>query len=329
MGWTPITSGVDWQAASFVNEYIAALNERKTVIGQSENLVAEVAAGDDISAATFWGEPYLGFGIGLQSQILAIAPFNFVDPSTASDLTGLTTAAFWTASTFKQAIAGNIGGFRRYTTHPDDGGSVGYGIMQQGDIIGPWIFEDLQSALNKMVWKLGAGSWVNSTSWITPTKTASTLAAAQASALASHPENTSTGTFSPQSYAFVGRNGSSYSASLISRSADVRVSLYNGDDPSTKYACEVDWNINIIPATEFSAGGESWITGPSVYSLLDTSSHAAGPTSLDSIQVGDHAYIMSWPALPGGDPAASSRGLEGDAPLTVIRWDVVNGFEYV
>jgi hypothetical protein len=43
--------------------------------------------------------------------------------------------------------------WRRYTTHPDDGGSVQYGKCQAGDIIGPWLWEDLQACINCMVWR--------------------------------------------------------------------------------------------------------------------------------------------------------------------------------
>lgn len=45
-------------------------------------------------------------------------------------------------------------GWRRTTVHPDDEAFTAfeYGLMVPGDIIGPWIFEDLQKAMVAMQW---------------------------------------------------------------------------------------------------------------------------------------------------------------------------------
>lgn len=50
--------------------------------------------------------------------------------------------------------------WRRYTTHPDEGGGVAYGNIQEGDIIGLWLFQDLYAVLNVLVWTAdGIPSW--------------------------------------------------------------------------------------------------------------------------------------------------------------------------
>lgn len=60
----------------------------------------------------------------------------------------------WTFTTFKAAIGTNdsattIGGlFRRFTDKPlAEGGTVQYGVAQPGDIVGPWLWEDLNKAM--------------------------------------------------------------------------------------------------------------------------------------------------------------------------------------
>lgn len=51
--------------------------------------------------------------------------------------------------------------FRRYTTHPDDGGGDLAGVIQAGDIIGHWLFEDLMKVFNALVWTGKNVSWVS------------------------------------------------------------------------------------------------------------------------------------------------------------------------
>ncbi len=51
--------------------------------------------------------------------------------------------------------------FRRYTTHPDDAGVDLEGVIQAGDIIGHWLFEDLMKVYNALVWTPGVVSWIS------------------------------------------------------------------------------------------------------------------------------------------------------------------------
>jgi len=148
MAWTTLTTPYDWQDVDFVNEFRGAEREREKAIGGPAG-PADVSAGEDIQDKDFWEDR--------QTWCLDHCT-EFVKTKNASggDLTpvswdGDEDIDNWTLATFKTRIAGNAGGFRRYTTHPDDGGTALYGVMQVGDYIGDWIFEDLQAAYNLLV----------------------------------------------------------------------------------------------------------------------------------------------------------------------------------
>jgi hypothetical protein len=55
----------------------------------------------------------------------------------------------YTLTTFRTEAGLNASGFRRATAWP---GSFSYGKIQAGDIIGPWIVEDLQKAFDALRW---------------------------------------------------------------------------------------------------------------------------------------------------------------------------------
>ena len=64
--------------------------------------------------------------------------------------------------------AGITGGlFRRATECDEDGEPIfleaesegDYGLIQSGDIVGPWVFEDLQACLSEMLWTAGGSTW--------------------------------------------------------------------------------------------------------------------------------------------------------------------------
>lgn len=67
----------------------------------------------------------------------------------------------WTPSRFFPHVTGEstATGFRRYTKHPSQGGTLLYGPAQSGDIIGKWIFEDLQAAFGLMTRTLHKPQW--------------------------------------------------------------------------------------------------------------------------------------------------------------------------
>lgn len=99
---------------------------------------------------------FVGYWTALQ-HYTENAAIKYVDhingPFSTHPDTGVESVAHFSLATFREAAGLNALGFRRATEW--DGivdPEWSYGFMQVGDIIGPWIFEDLQKALGILKW---------------------------------------------------------------------------------------------------------------------------------------------------------------------------------
>ena len=155
--FTTITAGMDWQDVDFINEMVTTLREHQSVAGVS--LTDEVGAGDDIQSVAFWN--------GIQTSLEAICT-SYITSTTPPDFENLGTEEIpiwfpvdWTLFTLAawRTEAGiHADGFRRATEWipgADDGtweNDVDFspGKMQAGDIIGPWLFDDIQKGLDAL-----------------------------------------------------------------------------------------------------------------------------------------------------------------------------------
>lgn len=152
MAFTLIGAGVDWQAASFCNEYRNAQNERSQAIGGAA--VADIAAGEDIQDKDFWK----AFQEWQETNCTSFVDHNAVIPGQAS--VPLLTLAAWQADAGLNVSATPGQSFRRATSwSPPAAPSYSYGYMQAGDIIGPWIFEDLQAGFKSLKWTTESGNY--------------------------------------------------------------------------------------------------------------------------------------------------------------------------
>jgi hypothetical protein len=149
MAWTTAPSAdMDWSALTFFNQFPAALNER----GQS---LGTFAVGNDIqNHANFeaWQE-------AIEKLLTSFLVSHDTGTKRADDyyltnnLTNYTTLA-----SLMSAAGLTNSNWRRYTTHGTDLG----GQCQAGDIIGPWLFEDLYKCINALIWSGYSPSWTNS-----------------------------------------------------------------------------------------------------------------------------------------------------------------------
>jgi len=130
-----IPAGQTWQ--TLLDEITLAYSERCQAIG----VVAYTPVdGKDVQAALYWAtfQGWLEGSCGL-----------FVDHENGP-LNGAGDAfLYFTLATWRAAATLNASGFRRST---NGGVSFLYGQMQEGDDIGPWIFEDLQKGFGALKW---------------------------------------------------------------------------------------------------------------------------------------------------------------------------------
>jgi len=153
--FTKIIDGLDWTNVSFLDEIINAYDERAQAIPTS-NIPYPIVAGTDIQNKYIWA----GIQAWLETNCV-----NYVNHTLT--LNGLTATDFAFTLTTWRAVAGlDSSGFRRATNWdpltnvwtnlsdpmytPAQGG--GFGNMVAGDIIGPWIIDDLQKAFTALKW---------------------------------------------------------------------------------------------------------------------------------------------------------------------------------
>lgn len=161
--WTPATY---WNAVALLNEYVAAINERNAVLGL--NPEAAFVVGDYVNHPRD-GRPFdpaQGLIRLVQNWIVA----NYAQFAASHDAGDPRQPGYWTnraavlnyATLAEVFAAANLpySHFRRYVDGPPErGGTVQYGLHQTGDIIGWWLFYDLQALLAVLVHRQRTLTW--------------------------------------------------------------------------------------------------------------------------------------------------------------------------
>lgn len=102
--------------------------------------------------------PYCGHGqsyfASLQQELEVLSPM-YIDHDNGPLTDAGDNFLYFTLDNWRAAAGLNANGFRRST----DGSSFSYGQMQSGDIIGPWIFDDLQKGFGALKWVAGSLGW--------------------------------------------------------------------------------------------------------------------------------------------------------------------------
>lgn len=130
-----------WQ--TLLNELTLAYSERRQAVGDA----AYIATDDkDIQACRYWST-IQGW---IETNCLVF--IDITGPLTPDK----TAFLFYTLASFRSVAGLHEDGFRRVPEGVEWNGTDdpvwSYGQMQEGDIIGPWIFEDLQKAFSVMLW---------------------------------------------------------------------------------------------------------------------------------------------------------------------------------
>ena len=152
--FTSVTNqGTPYLTVTIVNELIESINERLSP--EDTNMLAAVGSGFNIQQQSFWSN--------IQHRVIATASEGTTNGQWCH-YTGLTNTA---STPIERYTTNNIPtfytnafipkGFRRASSLTstnkwrDYGDSMyGYGYIQIGDIIGPWVIDDLQKAINEI-----------------------------------------------------------------------------------------------------------------------------------------------------------------------------------
>ena len=164
-GFTAIVDGLDWTDTGFLTELWLSYAEREAVYDRTWSAKTNVVAGEDAQALK------VADGMGwsnLQEYVEVLVP-NYVDHTAV--ITNLLTIPMFTVTNWRSVAGVYTGGYRRATHYDpanDDWTDLadpmytaaqtgGFGIARSGDIIGPWIFDDLQKGLSALKWTTAEG----------------------------------------------------------------------------------------------------------------------------------------------------------------------------
>jgi len=150
--FTAVTLITDWAAQAFGTELALAVYERKRAAGISSAGASSVSAGDDAQAASFWAD--------LQDALEDLCT-SYVNHTVSIHQEAA--VPMFTLSSWRAEAGLSSSGFRRATTWPTDWTNMAdpaysFGQAQAGDIIGPWIFEDLQNGCSALQWTVANAS---------------------------------------------------------------------------------------------------------------------------------------------------------------------------
>ena len=343
MGWTTITQNVEWQPASFVNEFQGAVLERSLAAGGlTTSEWADISAGDNIQGAEVSTPTQDRGWKKMQERLETMASPNVVLQTgfiVSHDANGASLGAGyyderavvrWTLSAWRTA-SGIPSGFRRATTLPADwtdynDAAFSYGLMQVGDIIGPWIFQDLQDGLNTLVW-----TDVKSPTWSREgennekdgSDTGATWAATKTATETAYDGDTSTsgaapyaateGVFFNPNYGARMRRAYSYLTASVPHHVERDVEFYN-------YAEELVG----ADSSDFNANGDT--VAEDTWKLWLTDSPANAAVAVVSSSVLGSLTRPVWCDQPNGGSTARSYGITDER--LIVRWDVTNGFVY-
>ena len=345
--WTPTTSGMDWQAASFLNELKAGIAERWNAVW-NDGSVPVVAAGDDIQAASFWASMQNTFldPTGALPMVTRFVDtvngpttFDNVTPTGGNnyDPTYIPVGQVYLTLATWQAQSGLTSGFRRATVYPANPANYAdpafsYGVCQPGDIIGPWLWDDLHSALGPLNITLLTGPATRPSGIVVwdaggvavPAKYGSgenkaTMALAQAAAIANYANSTLTNPPPQATTTAYQAGGGGYYAQIFRQLAYIKVIPFPN-------AAAFDADLYVPPmmapygsGTVFDANGDPVNNGTCKF--LETVANATGPTLSTNVVGNLGLPIPNWnPTLPGNQGYQWDAGLDGLSPFAVLRW---------
>jgi hypothetical protein len=315
--FTTITAGLDWQPLAFINELVKGFSERRQASGGAAFDL--VVSGDALQDPAFWQ--------ALQNGIDGIVT-SFCDHVNGVPIAGRTSVLMFTLAAWRAAAGLHVDGWRRATewdlatndwTDPADA-MYSHGVLQDKDIIGPWLMDDLQKALSALKWtkKLAAVEHIDGSS-----KNGGGADADCATARAACETDYNTGSGAPGAYYF------------CQRTADTSYSFYAWRDRSKCRASSVpnpagvtlDYEVYGIPSAGFYAFQDLDGLGlvENVLCLLASAAGASG-TTLTTDFIGPATFPLDCaPAVNCPLGVGTSGGvIVAPRPYWILIWNFTN-----
>ena len=175
MAWTiDISAGSNWAAPEFIGEFVKAFAERMLAINQTPLPFPRAGAGFAFyslsgNAYHYNGFPITGYptpwitgNVNLPPGVISLRAMqdwietycvNFADHvNNPGGFAGAATIAPWTLANLRAAAGLDPAGFTRVYYDDDHVLQTAHGPAINGDVVGRWMFSELQAMLNLLVW---------------------------------------------------------------------------------------------------------------------------------------------------------------------------------
>jgi len=143
-----------WASVSYEGKYwISSIDEHNLGhVPGSPEIAWMLYSDSDVQSVLYWRI----FQNGLEGICTS-----FINHVSGPLNVGATAFLYFTLATWRTAAGLNAGGFRRAQVWDGINNPVWLteGVMQKGDIIGPWVFEDLQKGMSALRWSIRTASW--------------------------------------------------------------------------------------------------------------------------------------------------------------------------
>lgn len=338
MAWST-TTWTPGNIQQYADEFFLALNERSGLFPDElwEYQYEALNPGTAIQQYNLWW--------GLQHMIEYIAQYftisheNGIEKSTPAliqQINGYETLADVFAATDLPHS-----NWRRYTTHPNDGGTVQYGRVQAGDIMGPWVFEDIQKCLNVLVWTTAGTNSVPGMSYVHTANFVDgvnysgyglderTYTAAKAGAIADWGLSTST-YYHVMAYSHAHGQYLNYYGrwdwDADIRHSDAKIQVTGLSAGVMREAIFYIWPISLY-GYDFDDNGYGFTRDE--YNMVGSPKTGDGETITSDLSGTDTATMPNWiEDPPPGQGGAWGLGFGTSFAAAILKWNVAGGFEY-
>jgi len=313
--WDTAPQTLRWAQLVNGEDFVKAVNERKTAIGQGGPLTLPIA-GDSAQKAAFWRPIQQWVEDNLGSFVVSHDAGVKRDPTV--DFNGESTIPVYASLAEVLSAAG-----------------LGIGAWTDGTIAAdvpsrPTVFKEIQAALNVLIWTKEAYSWAwsgenntksGSSGWQAnwAAAVAAAVAAWNASLFASdgsNPRATYTGSFEAGLYA----------AGIIRRYNYATIS-----DPAGSLTKDAAWLIaaNRLALGPYADNGDDVDVLENKWHCWDSSTGHAGGTITTTTALGSIAALPAECAAPVWPGTVDTElGWAGGADAVIWQYDRANGFEY-
>jgi hypothetical protein len=317
--FTPVANWPHLQHLNGGNEILLAFFERMNVLNESTDSFTLLVSGDDAQhrVASPWWE---GHWWSAQEYWMETSCLSFIDHVNGPLNPAGDDFLYFTLSSWRAAAGLNANGFRRKVNMEDE---FSYGVIQAGDIRGPWCFEDMQKGLSALKWTKHGAGFTKTWHSVFARSYKPTWARVVSEIASNWPHETSV---DPNYQIFAGYVGVQNGDGSFNGQAGRQTGIYSFTFPSKveSLSCEVELYLRAVSFKGvFDDNGTGLIEDK--WCLVETSSAETSPWTSSSIGGTSLPNPPPEPPYNGGNEVGQGFKIQYSQNSAVIaKWDFTN-----